>query len=144
MTAIRGPQNKFDFDYIERLSEDPPQAWEHLIPELLTWQQDVNWPIFGVVQTLLLRNPTGLIEPLRDVFRGEDEEWQFNTLSLVGEMSTEVRKLLKEDLFAFRRSIGDKVDNEWDMRERLDEVWPDLMSVGEKIGDHDQKTLTGA
>lgn len=120
--TIFPPRDKHDFPSLDLISASPPQTWIHLIPELLTWLQDRNWPISSRVNEVLLLNPTALVEPIRLVFKGNDEAWQSNCLELVRRMPRETRVQLKEDLETFAAGTSDETDREWDMRKDVDEV----------------------
>jgi hypothetical protein len=50
------------------------------MPQLLAWLQDENWPNFGPVQDVLLQNPKEIVQPVREVLGGEDEQWIYNCL----------------------------------------------------------------
>lgn len=75
----------------------PPEL-EPLIPDLITWLQDENWPIFSSVRDLLLRYPEIVVEPVRTVLRGDDEQWLKNCLEhLVMGMPKECQLRLKAE-----------------------------------------------
>ena len=119
---IQAPQSKHDFDSVANLDSLPVSSWQHLIPELLTWLQDVNWPIFAETERLLLKNPRALVDPLREVYRGDDDAWQYYCLHLIQQMPQDCKQMLKPDLLCFRARMTDEVDRDWDMTRDLDDA----------------------
>jgi len=95
------PHDKHDFASLEPVEASEPSTWAHLVPELLTWLQDPNWPISGRVKEVLLLNPTALIDPVRPVLEGDDGGWQSNCLDLVLRLPRDTQSVLRADLEAF-------------------------------------------
>jgi hypothetical protein len=121
--STRSPQSKHDFDTVDRLDKIPSREWQHLVPELLTWLQDANWPIFLPVRDLLLKCPRSVVEPLRRIFEGDDDAWQYYTLEfLVSRMPEDGLQALEPTLVAFRARITDEIDADWEMRKTVDEI----------------------
>lgn len=116
------PRDKHDFASLETIEASEPSTWAHLVPELLTWLQDPNWPISGRVKEILLLNPAASFEPLRLVLRGDDEAWQSNCLDLVLRLPRGIQRMLRSDLEAFIARISDESDLEWGLRSDAKEV----------------------
>ena len=53
-----------------------------LLPELLPWLQDVNWPVCRVLTPSLERLGDGLLPQLRTVLQGHGAIWKLNLLQL--------------------------------------------------------------
>ena len=70
------PQDKFDCAAVARLAELPPDAITPLLPELLTWLQDANWPVALPLAAFLRPWQAQLDETIAAVLRGKDEEWK--------------------------------------------------------------------
>lgn len=70
------PQDKFDCAAVARLAELPPDAIAPLLPELLTWLQDANWPVALPLAAFLRPWQAQLDETIAAVLRGKDEEWK--------------------------------------------------------------------
>ena len=121
-THLSTPRDKHDFASLEIIEALEPSTWAHLVPELLTWLQDPNWPISGRVKEVLLLNPAASIEPLRLVFREDDEAWQSNCLDLVLRLPRDIQRMLRSDLEAFSACISDESDLEWNLRSDAKEV----------------------
>ncbi|KAK7444501.1 hypothetical protein VKT23_015181 [Stygiomarasmius scandens] len=122
MTDLHGPNDKHDFESLEHLSTLPPAEWRHLVPEILEWLQDINWPIFGEARKLLFNQPDAVMQPLREILGGDDDAWQYYCMLLIEDLPLEKKKELKDDLVKFRDRVDEKVDKDWDMKERVDEI----------------------
>ena len=70
------PQDKFDCAAVARLAELPPDVIAPLLPELLTWLQDANWPVVLPLAAFLRPWQAQLDETIAAVLRGKDEEWK--------------------------------------------------------------------
>lgn len=116
------PRDKHDFAALERIEVSEPSTWAHLIPKLLTWLQDPNWPIFSRVKDILLLNPEALVEPIRLILQGDDEAWQSNCLDLVLRLPHYTQNLLRIDLEAFSARISDENELEWNLRSDVKQV----------------------
>jgi hypothetical protein len=122
-TYIKGPQDKHDLQTIAYLDTLPIEHWKHLIWDLLDWLGDSNWPIFSVTADLLLKNPRGCLDDLRRIFVGDDDELQFNILcTLIPRMPEDCIRALAPDLRRFQQGVSDEVNENWEMRELVDEV----------------------
>jgi len=121
-THLSAPCDKHDFASLERIEASEPSSWAHLVPQLLTWLQDPNWPISGRVKNVLLLNPSALVGPIRLVLAGDDEPWQSNCLDLVLRLPRDTQSLLRADLEAFNARISDGSDLDWDFRSDVKEV----------------------
>jgi hypothetical protein len=119
---LSAPRDKHDFAALDRIEHSDPSAWAHLVPELLTWLQDPNWPIFGRVKEVLLLNPTALIGPVCLVLEGDDEQWQSNCLNLVLRLPRDTQSMLRADLEAFSARVSDDIDLDWDLRSDVRQV----------------------
>ena len=90
------PKDKHDDAAITHISTLPESSIAPLIPALLTWLQDINWPIAGPAKSFLLKYPHLLIAPVLEVLLGEDDEWKHNCLVyLVDEMPREQQQAFR-------------------------------------------------
>lgn len=69
------PKDKFDVEAVERLKTLPANELVPLLPELMTWMQDMNWPVAKPVVELLLTYPNEITPLIDDVLMGEDDMW---------------------------------------------------------------------
>lgn len=121
-THLSAPCDKYDFASLERIEASESSSWAHLVPQLLTWLQNPNWPISGRVKDVLLLNPSALVEPIRLVLTGDDEPWQSNCLDLVLRMPRDTQSLLRADLEASNARVYIGNDLDWDFRSDVKEV----------------------
>lgn len=69
------PESKFDFGAIQRLQQLEPQQLIPILPELLVWLQDINWPVAIPMSKILLTVPDEIVPHVRDVLHTDDTEW---------------------------------------------------------------------
>lgn len=69
------PQHKHDFEAIKQLQVVTSQQIVPLLPELLKWIQDMNWPVAEPVLEILMQYPTEITPLVEEVLLGNDEMW---------------------------------------------------------------------
>lgn len=74
------PRDKHDVAAVERLSALGYPAVEPVLPELLEWIQDINWPVARVIAPFLAGIGRPLAPQVRPVLRSSDEDWIYFTL----------------------------------------------------------------
>ena len=97
LTALL-PKDKHDTDKVKGIVALGFPAVEPILPDLLEWMQDVNWP---VAQALLpfLANIGGPLAPhVRHVLETDDEVWKYFVLSYIVVRSPELQTMLRADL----------------------------------------------
>src|SRR5271163_1990424 len=93
------PKDKHDHEAIERLHKLPIQELVSLLPELLEWVADINWPIARDAIDLALRVPEHIVEPIREVLRTTDDGWKNNCLDyVIPRLPLEQQRQLKPEL----------------------------------------------
>jgi hypothetical protein len=70
------PQNKFDDEAVDRLELLPARDLLPLAGALLTWLQDMNWPIAERVARLLAPHVAAIEADILKVFASNDEVWE--------------------------------------------------------------------
>lgn len=78
---IRLPRSKHDLDAARQIAAASPHELTPHIPELLTWLQDINWPVARRVADGLSRCGEPLVAPVRDVLRSDDAIWKLWVLT---------------------------------------------------------------
>ena len=73
------PKDKCDDEAVDHLNTLSSSEIQLLIPDLLTWLQDINWPIAMPIANMLLKQKTQklAVEPVRGILRGKDEVWKY-------------------------------------------------------------------
>jgi Domain of unknown function (DUF5071) len=92
------PKDKHDIPTVQHLTTLKPPELAPLIPELLTWLQDWNWPIFRSVQDLVLLHPDLAVESIRAVLTGDDAAWKAHCLQTLLKMPIEQQLSLKGEV----------------------------------------------
>lgn len=73
---IHLPRSKHDLDAARQIASASPDELTPNIPDLLTWLQDINWPVARLVADGLSRCGDPLVAPVRDVLRSDDAIWK--------------------------------------------------------------------
>lgn len=92
-------RDKFDYEAVRKLSEFSDVELKVIIPELMEWLQDGNWPISKPVEDLLLRLGEDLIPHLKDVLKTQDPQWEYFILvGLIDRLPVSHLSMLQTDL----------------------------------------------
>ena len=103
------PRDKFDLERAEAVVEAGYPAVEPLLPELIEWIKDANWPVARVLAPFL----AGIGSPLRShvaqVLQATDDTWKYWVIELVVRKSADLRAGLREELerIAFHPGKGE-------------------------------------
>lgn len=73
-------------------------AVESVLPDLLYWLQDYNWPVAKVIAPFLSTIGTPLIPYLHNILMTTDDEWKYWIMNLLIAKSPELVRLLHDDL----------------------------------------------
>jgi hypothetical protein len=92
------PQNKLDVASAEAIVALGQADTYELIPDLLHWLQDYNWPVAKVLAPFLETFGISLTPYLRDILMTNDGEWKYWIMRLIIAKSPQVAKLLHDDL----------------------------------------------
>lgn len=132
------PTNKSDTTAIAHLNTLGVSVIAPLVPRLLEWVQDINWPVAEPVIALLRKYPPITTEPLRQILRGNDGAWKANCLEyLVKHWPMASKKELREEIERIaRRPTQEEKDEE------ADEVAGEILDeVGDKIESKENANL---
>ncbi|MGC5773673.1 DUF5071 domain-containing protein [Paenibacillus pabuli] len=112
------PRDKYDFEAVRKLSELGNEELKDIIPELMEWLQDGNWPISKSVEDLLLRFGEEFIPHIQNGFQTKDPQWEYFMLTgLIRRLPSQYLIMLKGDL---ERILENPTEDE--ILEELDEV----------------------
>jgi hypothetical protein len=79
------PENKFDIEKVELLKDLSFEEIEPIIPKLLEWLQDGNWPVSRPLGDYLRTLPAEKLGPyLIDVLKRNDYEWNYFLIAILG------------------------------------------------------------
>jgi len=71
---------------------------EPVVPQILEWVQDLNWPVAQAFQPLLVGIGEPLAPHIRAVLCGSDDSWKYSLLTAVVSQSPELARALLPDL----------------------------------------------
>jgi hypothetical protein len=76
-------------------------GWERVkpvMPQILDWMQDMNWPVARVFQPFLVQVGAPLAPYLQTVFESDDDAWKYSILVGIVDQSPELAVALRADL----------------------------------------------
>lgn len=101
------PTDKCDYDSIDRLKTLKPEELQMIIPELLEWVQDINWPIAPKIIEILLPLDRILLPHLKVILRCNDYDWIDNCLRyLVRKLNSKTLVELKSEFIQLSNSTN--------------------------------------
>ncbi|KAF2512683.1 DUF5071 domain-containing protein [Flavobacterium zhairuonense] len=80
------PKDKFDFETVEKLKGLSFDQIEPIIPNLLEWLQDMNWPISKSIAELLIPHTEKISLEILKILQSEDQVWKYWILLTFGEI----------------------------------------------------------
>ena len=93
------PGSKHDIEAVERARNAGYPAINPILPDLLEWLQDMNWPVAAPVADLLRGAGMEIVPPIRAIFAGEDHVWKYGLLmNLIPRLDASVRGALDDDI----------------------------------------------
>ncbi len=79
------PKDKFDNETAVLLFNYTFEEVEPIIPQLLKWLQDGNWPVSRPVGAYLNSLESSKITPyLLEILNGSDQEWKYFVINILG------------------------------------------------------------
>ena len=93
------PKDKHDLLALERARELGFPLLNEIIPDLLEWLQDGNWPVARPTATLLAEAGQEIVPYIKDIMADEDGSWKYFVIELlVSNLSHDLRSKLRSDL----------------------------------------------
>ncbi|MFF2089381.1 DUF5071 domain-containing protein [Paenibacillus sp. NPDC058174] len=93
------PKNKHDIESVEALSGLERSLVLPLLPKLLEWLQDFNWPIASGIVDLLSKYKNEIIPHIEEILSMHDMIWSYNILTyLIQDWDTEYVSVLSSSL----------------------------------------------
>ena len=93
------PRNKQDMERAQAIAALNYADTVQFFPELITWLQDINWPVAQVIAPYLAQAGLSSVPAIRRVLQTDDHIWKYWVLSaVVAEASPEVAITLKSEL----------------------------------------------
>jgi hypothetical protein len=106
------PVDKMEIAKAEALVKLGYPAVEPLLPQIVGWMQDLNWPVAQVFQPFLASIGLPLAPHVRSVLATEDDIWKYWVLLGVVRNSPELTNALLSDLvrLAHRPTAGEEAE----------------------------------
>lgn len=93
------PTDKFDTSAIELASQIGFPELDPILPDLLEWVQDANWPVAVPTAALLSNAGIEILPHIKAILRSDDGVWKYWTIDLV------VRNLSSDTLLELRNDL---------------------------------------
>jgi len=108
------PSHKSDYETVKKLLNANQETIKELVPDLLIWLQDGNWPIASDIAKILKPLNGELLPHIRMVLNTNDGDWKYFMLNaLVRDLDQEVQVKLKNDLLRIvEYPTNDEVNSE--------------------------------
>ena len=77
------PRDKYDTLAVDQLAELDYPIISPVLPDLIKWLQDANWPVARPISDLLVKIEKPVVPLLLEVLKGDDAIWKYWCLELV-------------------------------------------------------------
>ncbi|QDT01340.1 DUF5071 domain-containing protein [Adhaeretor mobilis] len=119
------PRDKFDIANAEALIALGHPAVSPVLPDLLEWLQDCNWPVSKPIGDFLTTLPNEMAPLIWTVLRGNDHVWKYWCIfRLISTMPADTAEQFRSEL---ARLAEDPTETE--RQEELHEVAKDALNV---------------
>lgn len=106
------PKSKHDLETVLALKHSGTEAAIRILPQLLTWLQDINWPVAAPLADLLVEVGEPLIPHLRSILSSDDDMWIYWVLQfVVAHLPTALQQQLEPELQALVHQ-GERAEND--------------------------------
>ena len=79
------PEDKYDLSALERARALGFPALNEVLPDLLEWLRDANWPVAQPTASVLADAGSEIVPHIKGILRGEDAVWKHWLINLLGE-----------------------------------------------------------
>lgn len=119
------PRHKHDNDRIEMIKKMDRDKILPLLPYLLEWIQDMNWPVAPSVLELLLTFPEEIVPHVQAVLSSDDDNWKWFILHfLIIKLPVESRVQFREYLIR----VAETPTHD-ELFEELDEIAKEILEI---------------
>lgn len=92
------PASKYEVEKAQQLVELGWPAVQPVLPQILEWLQDLNWPVARVLQPFVVSIGAPLAPAMRDVLVGSDSSWKYSLVVGVLAHSASLQSALVPEL----------------------------------------------
>ena len=119
------PRHKHDHDRVEMIKKMDRDKILPLLPNLLEWIQDMNWPVAPSVLELLLTFPEEIVPHVQDILSSDDDNWKWFILHFL------IIKLPVESKVQFREYLARVAETPTrdELYEELDEIAKEILET---------------
>ena len=108
------PKDKFDLETVEKLKQYSFEDIEPIIPDLLEWLQDMNWPVSQPIAAFLLPFSEEIAPEIVKILKGKDEMWKYWILVTFGK-NIKNKWVVQEITRIAENPTQDEIDHELNM-----------------------------
>ncbi|PJJ07966.1 uncharacterized protein DUF5071 [Flavobacterium sp. 1] len=114
------PKDKFDIETAEKLNEYSINEIRLIVPVLLEWMQDGNWPVFYPIRLYFEKHVKDIQNEILDIFKTNDNLWKYWILLNLGQGIDDNRLISEIKRIGLNPTNLEKV-------EELDEIAKELI-----------------
>lgn len=92
------PQHKFDTERAQAVIQTGYPAIEPILPQLLEWIQDMNWPVALILAPFLSSIGNPLAPHIKIILSSNDEIWKYWILNRIVQASSELAISLRREI----------------------------------------------
>jgi len=118
------PQHKSDIERARAAVTAGYPAVAPILPELLEWLQDCNWPVSHVLAPFLASIGSPLIPHIQRILDTDDEIWKYWMISAIMRVSFELASAFRDELERLALSPTER-----ETAEELDEVAQEVVET---------------
>ena len=106
------PVDKHDVNKVKAIAEMGYPGIEPVLPVLLGWIQDVNWPVARELAPFLATIGAPLAPHCRQIFATDDDTWKYNVIEQIVAPSPALRNILRPELerLAAQPTAGERIE----------------------------------
>ena len=95
------PKEKGDMEAVEILNAFTYAQVKPIIPQLLIWLQDMNWPVARPVAEYLRQFTEEISPELLNILQGDDEMWKYWIIDVFGSTTTNTAVIKEMERIAY-------------------------------------------
>lgn len=125
------PKNKYDKESMGKARLLGIPGINAILPQLLEWLQDRNWPVAYEVLDLLSNADEEIVPHIKTVLASQDGSWKYSliTIGLISRLSPSIRESLRPDL---QQLVDNPTEN--DIKEKVDLSSKEILDEWDKDG----------
>lgn len=119
------PSNKFDVEQAKKLKDLDRSQVLLLLPDLIGYTQDINWPVAPIIVETLITFPIEIVPSVQAVLAEDDDSWKWFLLNYL------VSKLPLDSKFHFKEYLirVAETPTESEIAEELDYVSKNILET---------------